>query len=66
MYIKKGGKIKVAFGSIAGYGIYVQLSADNRNGIIMFVNERSQTEPQIKSLAYTLLDQIQLQTFTIS
>lgn len=68
MYMKKGGKIKVAFGSIAGkhYSTYVQLSADNRNGIIMFVNERSQTEPQIKSLAYTLLDQIQPQTFTIS
>ena len=58
----------MAFGSIAGehYGSHVQLSADNRNGIIMFVNERSQTEPQIKSLAYTLLDQIQPQTFTIS
>lgn len=68
LYLKKGGKVKVAFGSIAGehYGTYVQLSADNRNGIVMFVNERSQTEPQVKSLAYTLLDQIQPQTFSIS
>lgn len=40
MYMKRSSKLKSAFGSIREehYGTYVQLTADNRNGIIMFVN----------------------------
>lgn len=68
MYMKRGGKVKSAFGAIRGehYGNYVQLTADNRNGIIMFVNERSQTKQQLKGLAFGLLQKIQPGTFSLN
>ena len=68
MYMKRGGKVKSAFGAIRDehYGTYVQLTADNRNGIIMFVNERSQTEQQLKGLAFGLLQKIQPGTFSLN
>lgn len=68
MYMKRGGKVKSAFGSIRGehYGTYVQLTADNRNGIIMFVNERSQTDQQLKGLAFGLLQKIRPGTFSLN
>ena len=68
MYMKRDGKVKSAFGAIGDehYGNYVQLTADNRNGIIMFVNERSQTEQQLKGLAFGLLQKIQPGTFSLN
>ena len=68
MYMKRDGKVKSAFGAIMDehYGTYVQLTADNRNGIIMFVNERSQTEQQLKGLAFGLLQKIQPGTFSLN
>lgn len=68
MYMKRDGKVKSAFGAIRDehYGTYVQLTADNRNGIIMFVNERSQTEQQLKGLAFGLLQKIQPGTFSLN
>ncbi|WP_244660737.1 serine hydrolase domain-containing protein [Lactobacillus nasalidis] len=68
MYLKRGGKVKSAFGAISAehYATYVQLTSDNRNGIIMFVNERSQTEQQLKGLAFGLLEKIQRQTFSLN
>ena len=44
----------------------ISKAARGVNGIIMFVNERSQTEQQLKGLAFGLLQKIQPGTFSLN
>lgn len=65
-YIKKNGKIKLAYGAIGGmhYGSYYQLTSDNKNGIVMFVNQRNMNENQLKAVGYQILKKINSKDFS--
>lgn len=66
VYIKKHDNIHQAYGALnkAHYGAYMQLTKDNKNGIIMMVNQRQQNEKQLKKIAYQILKQIKPHTFS--
>lgn len=65
VYLKKHDSIHQAYGALknAHYGAYMQLTSDNKNGIIMMVNQRQQNENQLKKIAYQILKQIKPHTF---
>ncbi|GHV97689.1 penicillin-binding protein [Lactobacillus nasalidis] len=68
LYLKKGGAVKLAYGAINGahYAAYFQLTADNKNGIVMLLNERSGGENSVKSAGYKILQEIMFDTFSKS
>lgn len=65
-YIKKGGKVKLAYGALGGahYAGYYQLTSDNQNGIVMMINQRSCGEDKLKGIGYQILQKLELNTFS--
>ena len=65
IYLKKSGKVKLAYGSIAyeHYATYYQLTTDNRYGMVMFLNQRNASENQVKAVGYQILSRIKAGTF---
>lgn len=65
-YIKKNGRVKLAYGAIGGmhYGSYYQLTSNNKNGIVMFVNRRSINRNQLKAVGYQILKRINSKNFS--
>ncbi|MGM9905910.1 serine hydrolase domain-containing protein [Lactobacillus sp.] len=66
VYLKKGEKVKLAYGAIgsAHYAAYFQLTADNKNGIILLLNQRSFGEDKVKDVGYQILKEIMFDTFS--
>ncbi|MDF7639723.1 serine hydrolase [Lactobacillus sp. ESL0791] len=65
MRIKKGGKLKLAYGNLHGthFGMWVQLTSDNQNGIVMFLNQTNNNENSEKAVGYKILKKIKANTF---
>lgn len=60
MYIKKNGELKLAYGSSqhTHYCNWVQLTTDNQNGIIMFLNQSQGNKAAEKAVGYQILNKI--------
>ena len=43
----------------------MQLTADNKNGIIMLINQRQQSERKLKRIAFQILKRIKARTFSL-
>lgn len=67
VYLKKHETIHLAYGTLdkQHYGAYMQLTADNQNGIIMLVNQRQQSERKLKRIAFKILKRIKPHTFSV-
>lgn len=66
MYLKNNDTLKTAYGNIYGlhFGSWVQLTTDNQNGIIMFLNQTNGNENTQKDVGYEILQKIKANTFT--
>ena len=66
VYLKKHETIHLAYGALDGvhYAAYMQLTRDNKNGIIMLVNQRQQNRIKFKRIGYQILKQIKPHTFS--
>lgn len=67
VYLEKHETIHLAYGTLdnAHYGAYMQLTADNKNGIILLVNQRQQNEQKLKRIAFQILTRIKPHTFSV-
>nr|WP_280926619.1 serine hydrolase domain-containing protein [Lactobacillus sp. ESL0701] len=65
LHIKKSGKLKIAYGNLHGthFGMWAQLTADNQNGIIMFLNQTNDHSAKEKKVGYRILQYIKPGTF---
>lgn len=66
MYLKKNDTLKTAYGNIHGlhFGSWVQLTTDNQNGIVMFLNQTNGNENTQKDVGYEILNHIKANTFS--
>ena len=64
MYIK--GNLKSAYGNLYNthFGNWIQMTSDNRNGLIMFLNQTQNDENRNKVIGYQILNHIQPGTFS--
>lgn len=60
MYLKNNDTLKSAYGSInkLHFGNWVQLSTDNKNGIVIFLNQTTDNKNEVKDTAYEILQKI--------
>ncbi len=67
VYLKKHETIHLAYGALdeAHYAAYMQLTADNKNGVIVLVNQRQQNEEKLKRIAFQILKRIKPHTFSV-
>ena len=67
VYLEKHETIHLAYGALDNvhYGAYMQLTADNKNGIIMLVNQCQQNERELKRIAFQILTRIKPHTFSV-
>lgn len=65
MYIKKNGNLKLAYGNMYNthFGNWIQMTSDNQNGLIMFLNQTQNDESRNKAIGYQILKQIKANTF---
>ncbi|MBP2058915.1 CubicO group peptidase (beta-lactamase class C family) [Lactobacillus colini] len=65
MYLKDNDTLKSAYGNIYGlhFGSWVQLTTDNKNGIVMFLNQTNGNENAQKDVGYAILNHIKANTF---
>lgn len=65
MYLKQNDTLKTAYGSFYGmhFGTWVQLTTDNQNGIVMFLNQTNDNENDEKDVGYEILQHIKPNTF---
>lgn len=65
MYIKNGGQLKLAYGNVHNtyFGNWVQLTSDNQNGIVMFLNQTKDGTSRNKAIGYRILKHIKSGTF---
>ncbi|MDF7637886.1 serine hydrolase [Lactobacillus sp. ESL0791] len=66
LYLKNDDNLKLAYGSLNGthFGTWVQLTSDNQNGIVMFLNQTDDNENDEKDVGYEILQHIKADTFT--
>ena len=64
MYIK--GNLKSAYGNLYNthFGNWVQMTSNNKNGLIMFLNQTQNDENRNKAIGYKILNHIQPGTFS--
>ena len=65
LYLYNNDNIKNAYGSFKGvhFGTWMQLTADNQNGIVMFLNQTDDNENDQKDVGYEILQRIKPNTF---
>lgn len=65
MYLQNNDSLKLAYGSIVAmhFGTWVQLTTDNQNGIIMFLNQTNDNKNDQKAVGYEILQHIKPNTF---
>ncbi|WP_242450234.1 serine hydrolase [Lactobacillus sp. LL6] len=66
LYIKNDGKLKMAYGNLYGthFGNWFQMTTDNKDGMIMFLNQNQNNESQNKAIGYEILNHVKANTFT--
>lgn len=66
LYIKKNNQLKLAYGDIKNthFGTWVQLSNDNKNGIVMFLNQTDNNKNTEKTVGYQVLNHIKKNYFS--
>ncbi len=66
LYLKNNDSVKMAYGNLSGmhFGNWFQMTSDNQNGLIMFLNQTNDNEPDIKAAGYQILNHIKANTFT--
>lgn len=64
-YLKNGGTLKLAYGNFGNTHFinWMQLTKDNKNGIVMFLNQPYGSKNHIKSVGYGILKRIKANTF---
>ncbi|MBA1392544.1 penicillin-binding protein, partial [Lactobacillus sp. XV13L] len=67
MYLKQNDTLKLAYGSLntMHFGTWVQLTTDNQNGIVMFLNQTDDNENDEKDVGYEILQHIKPNTFSL-
>ena len=65
MYIKNNGALKSAYGNLYNthFGNWIQMTSDNQNGLIMFLNQTQNDENRNKAIGYQILNHIKPNTF---
>ncbi|MCT3413870.1 class A beta-lactamase-related serine hydrolase [Lactobacillus helveticus] len=65
IYLDNNDTIKSAYGNLGGthFGIWFQMTTDNRNGLIMFLNQTAGDENAQKQIGYQILNHIKPYTF---
>ncbi|NRO06886.1 serine hydrolase domain-containing protein [Lactobacillus helveticus] len=65
IYLDNNDTIKSAYGNLGGthFGIWFQMTTDNRNGLIMFLNQTAGGENAQKQVGYQILNHIKPYTF---
>lgn len=60
------GNLKSAYGNLYNthFGNWVQMTSDNKNGLIMFLNQTQNDEDRNKAIGYQILNHIQPNTFS--
>lgn len=66
VYLKNNDTLKMAYGNLYGthFGNWFQMTTDNQNGMIMFLNQTQNSESQNKAIGYQILNHIKANTFT--
>lgn len=66
VYLKNNDNLKMAYGNLYGthFGNWFQMTTDNQNGLIMFLNQTQNNEDQNKAIGYQILNHIKTNTFT--
>ena len=65
IYLKKSGELKLVYGNFGDthFANWVQLTSDNQNGIVMFLNQTRDSKSQNKAAGYKILNHIKKDTF---
>lgn len=66
VYLKNNDSLKMAYGNLAGthFGNWFQMTTDNQNGLILFLNQTNNNENSVKDVGYQILNHIKANTFT--
>lgn len=66
VYTKNNDNLKMAYGNLAGthFGNWFQMTTDNQNGLILFLNQTNNNESSVKAVGYQILNHIKANTFT--
>ena len=66
VYLKNNDNLKMAYGNLYGthFGNWFQMTTDNQNCLIMFLNQTQNNEDQNKAIGYQILNHIKANTFT--
>ncbi len=66
VYLKNNDNLKMAYGNLYGthFGNWFQMTTDNQNGLIMFLNQTQNNEDQNKAIGSQILNHIKANTFT--
>lgn len=64
-YLKNNGTLKLAYGNFGDthFTNWMQLTVDNKNGIVMFLNQPNGNKNKIKDIGYSILKHIKADTF---
>lgn len=65
LYLDNGDRLKSAYGNLTGthFGMWFEMTTDNRNGLIMFLNQTAGDENTQKQIGYQILEHIKRNTF---
>ena len=65
LYLDNGDRLKSAYGNLTGthFGMWFEMTTDNRNGLIMFLNQTAGDENTQKQIGYQILNHIKRNTF---
>lgn len=60
IYLKNNDSLKSAYGNLAGthFGNWFQMTSDNQNGLVMFLNQTDNKENDEKDVGYEILNHI--------
>lgn len=66
VYLKNNDSLKMAYGNLAGthFGDWFQMTTDNKNGLVMFLNQTTDNEAANKVVGYQILNHVRANTFS--
>lgn len=66
LYMKNNDNLKLAYGNLYNthFGNWIQMTTDNQNGLIMFLNQTQNDENRNKQIGYQILNHIRANTFS--
>lgn len=65
IYLKKNGKLQLAYGNFGDthFSNWMQITSDNKNGIVLFLNQTTPTNGFAKKVGYPILKHLKKNTF---